>query len=57
MAKRNLTQEIAKRVKQTTDPIMEELREQYELTQFNKSLSRFRHNFEKQSTEKSLICK
>jgi hypothetical protein len=57
MAKRNLTQEIAKRVKQTTDPIMEELREQYELTRFNKSLSRFRHTFEKQSAEKSLICK
>lgn len=57
MAKRNLTQEIAKRVKQSTDPIMEELKEQYEQSQFHKSLSRFRHTFEKQTAEKSLLCK
>ena len=55
MAKRNLTKEIAKRVKETTCPIMQELQEQYEQTQFYKSLNRFRGEFENQYSQKSLI--
>ena len=55
MAKRNLTKEIAKRVKETTCPIMQELQEQYEQTQFYKSLSRFQNEFEKQYAQKTLI--
>jgi hypothetical protein len=55
MAKRNLTKEIAKRVKETTCPIMQELQEQYEQTQFYKSLSRFQNEFEKQYSQKNLI--
>jgi hypothetical protein len=54
MAKRNLTKEIAKRVKQTADPIMEELLEQFEQTQFHKSMAKFREIAEQQFANKSL---
>ena len=55
MAKSNLTKQLAKRVKETTCPILQELQEQYEQTQFYKSLNRFRGEFENQYSQKSLI--
>ena len=55
MAKSNLTKQLAKRVKETTCPILQELQEQYEQTQFYKSLNRFRGEFEKQYAQKTLI--
>jgi len=55
MAKRNLTKELAQRVKATKCPIMEELQEQYEATQFHKSMIRFREIAEQQFSQKSLI--
>jgi len=51
MTKGNLTKQIAKRVKETTCPIMKELKEQHQQTLFHKSLSRFQKTFE---TEKLL---
>jgi hypothetical protein len=54
MAKSNLTKEIAKRVKQTTCPIMEELQEQYQQTQFYKSMAKFREQAEQQFANRSL---
>ena len=55
MAKRNLTKELAQRVKETKCPIIEELQEQYEATQFHKSMIRFREMAEQQFSQKSLI--
>ena len=55
MAKSNLTKQLAKRVKETTCPILQELQQQYEQTQFYKSLNRFRGEFEKQYAQKTLI--
>jgi hypothetical protein len=54
MSKRNLTKEIAKRVKETTDPIMQELQEQYEQTQFYKSMAKFREQAEQQFSNRTL---
>ncbi len=44
--KNNLTKAIQNRVKQTECPIQKELQEQNQLTQFHRSLSRFRKSFE-----------
>jgi hypothetical protein len=55
MTKRNLTKELAQRVKATKCPIMQELQEQYDQTQFYKSLNRFSGEFEKQYAQKTLI--
>ena len=52
---KNLTKQLAKKVKKSIDPIQQELQEQYEQTQFYKSLNRFRGEFEKQYSEKTLI--
>ena len=38
----NLTKRLKAKAKKLSDPIMDELKEQYELTQFNKSMIRFR---------------
>jgi len=52
---KNLTKQIAKKAKKQIDPIQQELQEQYEQTQFYKSLNRFRGEFEKQYAQKTLI--
>jgi hypothetical protein len=54
MAKSNLTKQLAKRVKETTCPILQELQEQYEQTQFYKSMAKFREQAEQQFANRSL---
>jgi len=51
---KNLSKQIAKKVKKQFDPIQQELQEQYEQTHFYKSLNRFRGEFEKQYAQKTL---
>jgi hypothetical protein len=51
---KNLTKQLAKKAKKQIDPIQQELIEQYEQTQFYKSLNRFRGEFEKQYAQKTL---
>jgi len=51
----NLTKRLKAKAKKLSDPIMDELKEQYELTQFNKSMIRFREKSELQFSNKSLI--
>jgi hypothetical protein len=50
----NLTKQLKEKSKQIQNPIFEELKEQFEQTQFYKSMAKFREQAEQQFANKSL---
>jgi|LakMenEpi03Aug12_release.lakeMendotaPanAssembly.Ray.scaffolds.fasta_scaffold444797_2 hypothetical protein len=49
MSKSNITKQLQKAVKQTIDPIFEELQEQYEASRFHRQMAAYRNRIIEQS--------